>query len=430
MVGVFLDRLSDLKDYALAREISQNVYSDSVYLPFRASTLRPQRWREQRVILALECEPVFSEVMATRWLVDAFERSAYILSVSSRYETTSAKATERILTKPPSAVRLLEELADRLEGKERDYRFGDKVERLAKAFSLVKESLILIGESLLRSPWRGNLLDALRRIRRKLKVNYSFVGNVSPLPAGEIGDFKRDLLKLDALIIFGNPALYLSDEELEEMSSKKILSFEIFPNLTAHHSDVVLPYALFPEREFVGYKNGFGFVFYSPKTLSRPEGAYLPEEILGLEPEAGKYLSSLGVDAERLKESEGGEDIDMPYIEDWDGEVEVADLEEEELYLLCDNTLVDELGHWNVWTHEIERRQAAHMSERTAQELKVESRISLGDAELEVKINNNVADGVVFVPNSFEEMQPFDPGVRAGRIMKDAAHRIEILRLK
>ena len=426
-IGVFLDRLTDLKDYALARQLTDRVYSDSVYLPFRASTLRPQEWREQRVILSLECEPVFSEVMATRWLVDAFERSAYILSVSSRFETTSAKATERILVKPPLVVRFLEELADRLEGKERDYRFEEKAEKLAKAFTLIKESLILIGETLLRTPWRGNVLDALRRIRRRAGVNYSIVGNVSPLPAGGIEDLKRDLDELEALILFGNPAVYLSDEELEKLSRKKVLSFEIFPNLTAHHSDLILPAPLFPEREFIGFRNGFGFVSCSPQTLERPEGILLPEEVFDLEADVRGYLSDLGVEMEELKEKEGGVDIDLPPIEEWEEELERSELEEEDLYLVCDSTLVDEMGHWNVWTHEIDRHQLAHMSERTAEEIGVKEEIDIRGVRLKVKINNNVADGVVFVPSSFEETQPFDPGVRVGRLLREAHHRVERL---
>ena len=429
-IAVFLDRFADLKDYALAKGISEHVYSDSVYLPFRASTLRPQEWREQRVILSLECDPVFSEVMSTRWLVDAFERSSYILSISSRYETISAKATERLLLKPPRTVRFLEEVADKLEGKERDYEFEDKVEKLARAFSLIKESLILIGETLLRSPWRGNVIDALRRIRKKVRVNYSIVGNISPLSVKEIGDFKSEFDEFDALVLFGNPALYMSEEELRALSSKKVLSFQIFPNLTAHHSDVVLPASLFPEREFFGYKNGFGFAFYSPSTLDKPEGVVPPEDIFGITPDVSGYLSELGVEMSDLKEAEGGLDIDLPTVEEWDGEVERAELQDEEFYIVCDSTLVDEVGHWNVWTHEIEREQLAQMSEDTARELDVRGEIEVRGVKLKVKINNNVAKGVVFVPNSFEETQPFDPGVRVGRILKNAAYRVESLRLK
>ena len=426
-IGVFLDRLTDLRDYALARKLTDRVYSDSVYLPFKATTLRPQEWREQRVILSLECEPVFSEVMATRWLVDAFERSSYILSVSSRFETTSAKATERLLLKPPLIVRFFEELADRLEGREREYKFGEKVEKLARAFTLIKESLILIGETLLRTPWRGNVLDALRRIRRKVGVNYTIVGNLSPLPSGEVEDFRRDLEDLDVLILFGNPALYLSEEELKKLSRKKVLSFEVFPNLTAHHSDLVLPAPLFPEREFIGFRSGFGFLSYSPQVLERPRGVLLFGELFGREADISGYLSDLDVSMEDLVESEGGVDLNLPFVEEWEGELEKVEPEEEGLYLVCDSTLVDELGHWNVWTHEIERKQLAHLNERTAEAIGAGEEIEINGISLKVKINNNIADGVIFVPNSFEETQPFDPGVRVGKLLKEPHHRVERL---
>jgi len=427
-IGVFLSRSEDLRTYALARGITDHVYSDSVYLPFRASTLRPQRWRDQRIILALELHSVFSEVMSTRWLVDASERSSYIVSVSSRFETISSKATERLLLKPPHVVRFLEELADKLEGKHREYMFEGWVERLSRAFSLVKDSLILIGDTLLRTPWRGNVLDSLRRIRRRLRVNYSIVGDVSPLPTREIRDLREDLKELDTLIFFGNPGMYMSDATLKELSRKKVVSFQVFPNLTAHLSHLVFPSVLFAEREYIGYRNGFGFLSYSPKVLQEPEGVLPPEELLSIRPNVEAYLSQLGIAVPELEESEGGVDVKMPTVEEWDGEVERAPLEDG-FYLVCDNTLVDEMGHWNPWTHEMEREQFAYMSEKTARDLEVKEEIELRGVRLKVKINNNVAEGVVFVPNSFEETQPFDPGVRAGRIIEEG-YRVERLRLK
>lgn len=429
-VGFFLDRLSDLRDYALAKGLTDDVYSDSLYLPFRASTLRPQEWREQRVIVSFECEPVFSEVMATRWLVDAFERSSYILSLSTRHETTSAKSTERLLLRPPLIVRFFEELADAVEGSAGELLFKDTVSRIAKAVSVVKESLLLVGETLLRSPWKGNVLEALRRIRRRVKVNYSIVGNVSPLPSKGIEEFRRDLAELDSLVLLGNPALYLSDEELRLLRNKRVMSLSLFPNLTALNSTLVLPVKLFAEREFVGFRNGFGFVFSSPATVPPPQGALSLSDVFDMDADVEGFLKELGLSLEKLEGSEGGEDISLPFIEEWDGELERVEIEDEEFYVVCDNTLVDELGHWNVWTHEMERRQAAHMSESTARKLGVKERINVNGVELEVVLNNNVTDGVVFVPNSFEESQPFDPGVRVGRLMRHPHNRIEPLRLK
>lgn len=430
--AIFLDRITDLKDYATARKFTDYVYSDSIYLPFRASTLRPQEWREQKVIVALECDPVFSEVMATRWLVDAFERSAYILSVSSRYATTSAKATERLLVKPPLVVRFLQELADFLEGKEKEYLFKNKVEKIAKAISLVKESLLLIGETLLRSPWRGNVPEALRRIRRKVRVNYSIVGNVSPFEVKELGDFLEDVHSFDNLILTGNPALYLSEEELRILEKKNSFTLTPFPNLTANHSRFVIPSALFTEREFINFKNGFGFIAYSPQTIGKREESIalneLIERSLGVKGEFEKLLSEVDVDIRNLRESEGGVDIDLPPIEEWEGKFEIVPVEYEGVYLLCDNYLVDEVGHWNVWTHELEREQFAYMNRKTARKMGVGDELDIRGVKLRVKISENIADDVIYIPSSFEETQPFNPGVRPGRLLENPSHRIEAIR--
>ncbi|WP_457600660.1 dehydrogenase [Hydrogenivirga sp.] len=424
-VALFLDRFTDIKDYTAGASLTEDLYSDSVYLPFRASTLRPQDWREQRVILALECETVFSEVMSTRWLVDAFERSAHIVAVSSRFGTTSAKASRRILVKPPLVVKFLEELADTVEGGEGEGTFGEEILKLAKAFSLIKESLILIGDTLLRSRWRNNVLGALRRLRKKLKVNYAIVGNVSPLKTKELGSFLEEFANFDTLLLTGNPAMFMSEEQIEKLREKRVLSLSLFPTLTANSSDLVVPSKLFAEREFFSFRNGFGFVAYSPRTLPPPENSFSLHELVNENPDIEKTLSELGLSESSVKTAEGGADIQLPPIEEWDEELSAEEVKTEGVFLVCDSTLVDETGHWNVWTHEMEREQFAYMSKRTMEELGVGERVGLNGVELGVRTNNNVADGVIFVPSSYEQFQPFNPGVRPGRIMKNPAFRIE-----
>ncbi|EDP74791.1 hypothetical protein [Hydrogenivirga sp. 128-5-R1-1] len=423
-VGVFLDRHTDLRDLSAANALTERVYSDSVYVPFRPTTLRPQEWREQRVILALECETVFSEVMATRWLVDAFERSAYIVAVSSRYGTTSAKASRRILVKPPMVVRFLEDLASVIEGENPETPFKDEIEKLAKSFSLVKESLILVGETLLRSVWKGNVLNALRRIRKKLRVNYALVGNLSPIKTLSMEDFLKDLEGLDSLVLTGNPAMFMGEDKLRVLRSKRALHLTLFPNLTANSSELVVPAKLFSEREFLAYKNGFGLVAKSPKVMEAPEDSFALHELLG-GGETKELLEAIGIEAEGLEAAEGGADIEMPLIEELDEEWEVRDTDDGGFYLVCDNTLVDELGHWNVWTHDIEREQLAYMNAKTAEKLSIGEGVEIGEAKLKVKRNSNVADDVIFVPSSYEESQPFNPGVRPGRLLKNPSLRVE-----
>ena len=428
-VGIFLDRLTDLKDYAYATAVTENVYSDSLFLPFKPSTIPPQRWRDQRFILALECEPVFSEVMATRWLVDAFERSSYIVSVSSRFATTSAKATERHLLSPPLIVRFITELADILDGKEGSYLFKDILERIAKVLTLIRESVILVGDTLLRSPWSGNVLRSLLRIRRKAGVNYSLVGNVTPVKSKGIKEFLEELDDLELLILSSNPAVYMSEADLGKLLQKDVVALSLYPDLTANYSAYIVPAKLFHEREFVGFRNGFGRVFHTPLLIDPPSGAYTPwellKEVFGVEADTEAILNNLGLSYEEITSSESGAEADLPPLEESEDLPEEEYLSGDGIFIVCDNGLVDNLGHWHLWTHGLEREQMAYVNPETADALGLGEEISLRGVSLKVKRTPNVAKNVIFVPASFDELQPFDIGIRPGRILKKPWLRIE-----
>ena len=72
--------------------------------------------------------------------------------------------------------------------------------------------------------------------------------------------------------------------------------------------------------------------------------------------EVDAFLQDMGLDPQRLKE-EGeaylkGKDIAL--VKDMGGEIPRSDL-----FLYTDSTLVEDLGHWNPWTHDMERFQRA-----------------------------------------------------------------------
>ncbi len=412
-LGIFLDRSSSLEDYWAAKAITDNLYSDAQYLPFKAGTLKPQEWAQQKLILALEFEPEFSEVMSARWLVDAVERGAHLVSVSSRYSTVSSKAEHALTVNPYQVVKFLNDLALQAQRRPVISEFEDLINKLLVGFSTLKESLIIVGDSLLRTPFKDTLLYSLRTLVETFGINYSIVGNISPLPLKTLEDFIKEAESLRLLILTGNPFRYLSDEAIERLKEVKKVALTTFPNLTALRSDWILPVRQFYEREFTGFLNSFGYVLGSDKVLEF-EG-YSLEDILSFNKKATAF---------------GGEDFNLPTITQVEIPESPLEEEEAELYLMVDRTLVEELGHWNPWTHAIERKQLAHMNRETAKVLG----LSEGDTfiirglSLTVSINNNVAEGVILVPESFEEMQPFDPGIRVGRLMKKPWLRVEELR--
>jgi len=410
-VGVFLGRLTDLRDYVLAHRLAGRVFGDAVYLPFSASTIRPRRWAFKRVILVLECEPVFSEPMTARWLVD--------------------EASRRLLLKPPLTVRFLTELADTLEGKRVDRFFSEETEKLSSALlHMEEESLIVIGDTLLRSPWRDNLLHALRRIRSRLKVDYTFVGDLSPFEMGELPDFLSSLEEFDSFLLFGNPAAYMSDEQLSVLKEKKTVHLTHFPNLTSHFADLVVPITLFPERDFVGYRTSFGVLYSSPRIFTPPEGVLNPSELmsdlLGVRPDLSEILEPFGGCPESLEEEEGFTLPAAP-VESWEGVSETPLCNDDGVFLVCDSGLTDEIGHWSLWTHELEADQELFLNPATAKRLGADGEFKLRGKVLRVRTSPNVAEDVVFLPMSFEETQPFSAGIRPGSILRSGGYRVERL---
>ncbi|NPB07945.1 MAG: dehydrogenase [Aquificae bacterium] len=411
-VAVFLDRFSDLKEYLLFREWGCELFSENLFLPFRWATLPPQEWPDRKVIVVLEAEPTFSEVMLSRWLVDASEKGAYILNLTSRYTTVSQKASRVILEKPDGLVRKFLTMAE-----------GSFLEDLLSSFG--RETLLLVGDTLLKSPLRGAVLWALRELRKKYLVDYALLGGITPFPVLGLKEFKERYREYDTLVLFGNPLLYFSDEELEELKEKTLISVSFFPNITALHSDIIIPRRGLAEREFIN--RGVGFLSFSPPTVPSelPDHIDLFRRVLGKTPNPQDYLRTFGVDYSRL--IEGRALPDLPDIAE--AELPAPSLVEEELWLLCDNGLVDEMGHWFEWTHAIERDQYAYVNEKTLKRLGLSDSVNLRGVKLPLKVNNNLADGVLFVPSSYEEFQPYEPGVRVGRLMNRPYFKAEGLSL-
>ncbi|MFN3813525.1 MAG: dehydrogenase [Aquificaceae bacterium] len=415
-VAFLLDRTAGLEEYLLAREISEEVFCDAPYLPFRASSLRPQEWKDKRLIIAWEAYPVYSEVMSTRWIVDAIEKGSYLSSISSRYDTLMAKAQRKHLVTPYEGVRLLEKLMESEE------RF------LKKLLVTMKSSLILVGSSLLLSNFGCKVVNLLRKLREKFGVDYSLVGDIMPFPAKDLGEFSQKLEAFDTIIVFGNPFRFLKKESLEKLKGKFVLHFSLFPNLTAHYATLVIPSLGFAEREFINYRHGFGFLSYSPKTLE-PLGVdpYLfLSEVFGTGADLRSFLKLYGIDLELLKDSLGGQGLDIQDVADVDLPSNLQE-PKRSVYICTDNGMVEEMGHWLPWTHEMEKYQKAYMSKETAKKLSAREKVNIRGTELEVVITPNVADDVVFVPSSFEEYQPFDPGVSVGMFLEKPHYRYEVL---
>ena len=416
-----LGRHAGIEEYLLAKDITEDVFVDAPVVDFIPSSLHPTQWKGSKFILSVDAEPVFSEVMATRWLVDAIESGAYLFCLSSRYETLCAKAKERRLLKPNLMMDFLESLLDPEKKEER-------IEFVKKSLFLLRGSLVLIGAHLLNSPFEKKVVELIARLKNKYGINYGFVGDLMPFPAKRLEEFFERLEEFDNLVVFGNLFRYFKEEHLKALEKKFVVSFQVFPNITAHYSHLLFASTMFYERDFINYRHGFGYLVYSPKTLEPEEGIYNPYEVLSStfskKVEVDAFLQDMGLDPQRLKE-EGeaylkGKDIAL--VKDMGGEIPRSDL-----FLYTDSTLVEDLGHWNPWTHDMERFQRAYINPHTVKRLGLRHSIEIRGVSFELHTTENIAEGVIFIPSEYEEFQPFDPGYRVGAFAQRPYHRYEVL---
>ncbi len=410
-VAIVLDRhLSSLEEYLLARQLG-DVFVDAPVVGFEPSETFFNRWQNYMLIIGWEAEPVFSEVMSMRYLVDAVERSAHLVCVSSRFATLCAKAKRHVLLNPIKQLAFMNSL---LEPEHTD----PLATELKKALHLLK-SLILVGTDLIASPFREGVLSILLRLKKRFEVDYNFVGDIMPFPAKELKDFVSSLEDYDSFVFFGNPLVQAPQEVRERIKEKFSVHFTLFPNLTSQYSTLVIGSANFPERDFIAYRNSFGRVYLCPKSMEKPKDAVVPYEFLG-------NIFGIKVKVEEFIKVERGFEgtlLELPPLEGGFA----FEIPKEGIVLYTSNGLVDELGHWNPWTHQMEKYQKAYISERTARKLGVKDKLTLEGKEFNVVISSNVADDLIYVPLSFEEFQPFDPGQSVGSFAKEPYYRFEIL---
>jgi NADH-dependent fumarate reductase subunit C len=410
-VAIVLDRhLSSLEEYLLAKQLG-DVFVDAPVLGYKPSEVFFNQWQNYMLIIGWEAEPVFSEVMSMRYLVDAVERSAHLVCVSSRYATLCAKAKRQALLNPIKQLSFMNSL---LEPEHTD----PLVVELKRAMHLVK-TLLLVGTDLLASSFRNQVLSILYKLKKRFEVDYSFVGDLMPLPAKELRELVGSIEDYDSFVFFGNPLVQLPQEVRERIKEKFSVHFTLFPNLTSQYSTLVVGSANFSERDFIAYRNSFGRVYFCPKAVQKPEGAVVPYmflgEVLGIEVKVEEFL--------RVEPGFEGTLLKLPSLEEQSASGRLM----EGIVLYTSNGLVDGLGHWNPWTHNMEKHQRAYMSEGTARKLRVKKRLTLRGKEFEVVITPNVAEDVVYVPLSFEEFQPFDPGHSVGGFAKEPYYRFEVL---
>ena len=384
--AVLLGKFSTFEDYIILRTFTENIYTTGVFLPFKPSSIPPYQWKDTDLIITIEADPVMSEVMSTRWIIDAVEKGAYLINISSRFNTISAKAESNYILSPPQIKYALESI---LEGTEEHW---SKIKKYLKSS---KFTLIIVGETILKSPFRNNIINFVKLTRELFNAEYSFIGNITNVRIREIKDFCFDNYEL---IISVDNTLY----EFENIpENKDIISFSLFPDITALHSKVVMPLTFFTEKDCIPLFNCFG---YKTKSEKIKEGNDYIKEIFNSKNES-KEVRVYENDLLDIKLEMKEEKVDL-----------------NDIYMVVGESLVEVWGHWYPWLHSIEPEQKVYMNKSTAGLLGLKPGDKLKG--ITVEITPAIADNTIFVPESFEESQPFNQGVRKGRILNRPGYRV------
>ncbi len=394
----FLGRNTSLEDYLIASSFG-DVFVDAPTVNFRPSTVDFWDWKNYDFILSIDAEPVFSEVMSTRYIVDAVEKSGILVCVSSRFETLCAKAKKRYLLNPTDMINFLESVADANTSNK------DTLE-IRKLLSFMHHKLVLVGSHLLNSPYRNRLLNLLKKLRKEFKVDYSFVGDLMIFPAKNINDFSPK--DYETIIVMGNLFKVLPLDVVKELANKFVIHFTLYPDYTSHNSKLIIGTKNFTEREFLFYRSGFGSIFQSSKVCHGDE-FYTLSDFLDVE-----------IDTQEQKY------INLPLIESLDFQTPEENIHG--VWIHTENTLVEDLGHWYPWLHEMEKYQKAYMNENTAAKLKVKSSVvDIRGVTFNVEVTPKIADNVIFIPKSYDEYQPYHWGVSPNCYMKKPYQSYEVL---
>jgi len=388
--AVIMGKFSTVEDYRVLKKLTNNVFTTGVFLPFKPSSVPPYEWANMKLIIAIEVDPVNSEVMATRWIMDALEKGAYLINISSRYNTLSAKANLNFLMNP---FQLKEALINILKGK------GNPWSRIKTYLETTKDTLVIVGDTILKSPLKDFIIGFVKHLRKTYYTDYSFLGNVTNIKVRELKDLS---IENHDLIISIDNTLY-EFESLPEY--QKRISFSIFPDFTAINSNVIIPLPIFKERESTPLFNCFA---YGTKSVKLQEFPYKVEDTI-----------------REIFNIEGEEDATVYGNDISETDLEMREPENvrgEDIYILIGDSPVEMWGHWYPWLHGLEAEQKAIVNVKTAERLGIKEGSYLKG--IRVEIRDIICDNTIFVSEGFEESQPFKSGVRKGRILNKPGFRI------
>ncbi|GAB6077851.1 molybdopterin dinucleotide binding domain-containing protein [Hydrogenobaculum acidophilum] len=387
-IGIFVDRFCTEEELQRAFSFTENIYSNMLYVE-KPKTIDVENIPDKKVILNIS-EPSYSDVMLSRWIIDAKQKGAKVFCTGAIFTNIMFKANYKKLIEPKYFLSFLEDIQNAfLKG----YHEDEFINKFTTFSTKLGNALIIIEDSYIRID-RDFVLGFLTHMKEAYGIDYIITGNITHWPVKSIKEHLKDIENHNFIVNVGDMFRYIPDNKLESFSKKDILTISHMTNMSVNLSKYYLPRKFFIEMDFT---KKTAFLDISAKKLFEDENSYTLRDIL---PDVAKNISNI--------KSSKYEPINL-----------------DDYTLFVGNSTVDDMGHYSRWLHEIEPHQYIYINKSLAESINttdgelLEITTEYGKAIFKVKISANIPNNTFFISNGFDEYQPFYEGVRQGVLAID-----------
>ncbi len=380
--AVYVDKFVTDEEIQRVFSFTDRVYSHMLYVE-TPKTIDIEEIPNKRVILNIS-EPSYFDVMLSRWIIDAFQKGAKLFSAGFTFSNMLFKSPYKRLIRPQEFFNFLENIESAFEKGISQEPFIDKFVLFS---SKLGNTLIIIQDFYIKID-RDFVLGFLERMKKNYNIDYIITGDITNWPVRYLEEIDQEEFIINA----GDMFRYLSGDKIQKLSKSKVLSLSHMPNMSVNLSSYYIPRKFFIEMDF---RKKTAFVDVKSYKIFENKNAY---SLLDILPDLKK---------------------DIKY------DIKSQKQELKNKVIMFGPTIVDDLGHWSKWLHEIEPTQHVYINPNLAQSISIEEgelleiRTEHGKAVFKIKISANVEDDVFFVSNGFDEYQPFYEGVRPGVLVID-----------
>lgn len=400
--AIFLDHTSTFDEIAFALSYTENVFSDLIFVR-KDGNISFENLLDKDIIILVGSEPTHNDVMLTRWIVNAREKGAKLFYIHRRHTSLASKSQFKNIVYPGGEALFLIYLAKELNLIDieididilKSYNVNIELVHKLKHFIPKLNTALVISDVLYRTAF-GNYIDYLLKLfEENLKLSFIVHGKISTLPLKNLKTLKQNLRSFDKIISFGNLFRLLDGKEINAIKDKTFV-FSYFPDKTVNEAKFYFPRSMAPERDFYKESSVFGKV--SSKALKEKIGYSLIDLI---EKKNNKIFN--------IEEKP----FDLKAIEPYKSSI------------FTDYTVLEELGRWSKLLIDIEKYQFLYINPKDMEKMSIKN---MDKVVLEIKEKKfifraqesfNVLPNSFFVPNFFDEYQPFYEGYSFGSIFDE-----------